>query len=284
VLIPVLAVALPFGWRARAVFAVAALVPVVAWSLNASAPVSTGGGSSLFVGTFLPGDGTLNGTKRALKWPTLRANPRLRGLHARELPGDLVLDVVAARHPGIDRDAALRKEAWNNLRTYPREDPVAYAGMIAAKLPRLWLKVSPRGDGLRTTPMRLWHLAIVLAAFAGVLLTRDRTIIAALLAFTLFHLLVEALPRYALPAFGVLIAAGAAGWFARLAQPRTTAIVRAYSDPLRRASISAGPETESAPRIAPRSPASSSTTQLATPSPSAIAAKPTGPKSSGERG
>ena len=42
------------------------------------------------------------------------------------------------------------------------------------------------------------------------------------------------MPRYALPLLPALIATGAAGWFA---QPRTTASVRAYSAPLRRASI-----------------------------------------------
>ena len=58
---------------AAALAAVAALVPVLAWSLNVGAPVTTGGGSSLFVGTYLPGGGTLIGTKRALKAETGRS-------------------------------------------------------------------------------------------------------------------------------------------------------------------------------------------------------------------
>ena len=97
VLIPVVAVMLG---RRGAWFAVAALVPVVAWSINVGAPVTTGGGSSLFVGTFLPGGGTLPGAKRALKAETIRFAPELRGRHAKELPGDRVLDAVAARDPG----------------------------------------------------------------------------------------------------------------------------------------------------------------------------------------
>jgi hypothetical protein len=129
--------------------------------------------------------------------------------YAKDLPGGVVLDAVAARHPDRDRDAALRAEAWRNLRTYPREAPAAYAAMVAKKLPRLWLKPSPRSDGLRATPLRIWHALIVLAAFAGLLL-----------AFTLFHLVVEAIPRYALPALPVLIAAGTAGWFSWLAARR----------------------------------------------------------------
>jgi 4-amino-4-deoxy-L-arabinose transferase-like glycosyltransferase len=218
VLIPVVAILL--GRRHGAVFAVAAIVPVGLWSLNVSAPVSTGGGSAFFVGTFLPGDGTLGGTKKALKAETLRGQPKWRGTHAKDLPGDVVLDTVAARHPGMDRDAALRAEAWRNLETYPREDPSGYATMVATKLPRLWLRPSPRSDGLRTTPLRIWHALIVLAAFAGLLLARNRLVLGSLLAFTLFHLVVEAIPRYALPALPVLIAAGTAGWFSWLAARR----------------------------------------------------------------
>ena len=148
VLLPVLALALG---RKGVVFAAVALVPVLAWSINAGAPVSTGGGSSFFIGTYLPGNGTLPGAKAALKWETLRHSPELRGIaHARELPGERVLDAVAARHPGLDRDAALRAEGWRNLRTQPRAHPLAYARMLAAKLPRMWLTPSPRDDGLRT--------------------------------------------------------------------------------------------------------------------------------------
>jgi hypothetical protein len=283
VLIPVLVVVLALGRQGAWRFAVAAIVPVAAWSLHVGAPVTTGGGSSLFVGTYLPGHGTLPGAKRALKAETVRFAPELAARHAKDLPGDRVLDAVAARRPALDRDGALREAAITNLTTYPREHPTRFAAMVASKLPRLWLGPSRDGGGRTGELVRLWHALLVLVAIAGLLAGRNRTILAALIAFTLFHLIAGAMPRYALPLLPALIATGTAGWFARLAQPRTTSSVRAYSDPLRRASISAGPATESASRIAPRSPISSSTTQLATPSPSAIAAKPTGPKSSDER-
>ncbi len=141
VLIPVVAVMLGRrgGW-----FAVAALVPVVAWSINVGAPVTTGGGSSLFVGTFVPGGGTLTGTKRALKAETIRFAPELRGRHAKELPGDRVLDAVAARRPGLDRDAALRDAALHNLATYPRERPLRFAGMVALEAPAALAAPIPR--------------------------------------------------------------------------------------------------------------------------------------------
>jgi hypothetical protein len=249
---------------------------VVAWSLNAGAPVTTGGGSSLFVGTYLPGGGTLTGTKRALKRETIAHSPYLRGRHAKELPGDRVLDAVAAREPGRPRDAALRAQALRNLATYPREEPAAFAGMVAGKLPRLWLVPTRGGDRTRP-PLRLYHALLILLALGGVLVARDRTMLAVLAAFTAFHLLAGAMPRYALPLLPALIAAGAAGY------PRTIASVRAYSAPLMRASISAGPLAAPAARIARRRPASSSATQLAAPSAAASASNRTGPKSSRER-
>ena len=210
-LVPVIAIVL--GPRRGGIFLAAALVPIVAWSLNAHAPVSTGGGASLFVGTYLPGGGTLPGTKRDLKAETLRFAPQLRNpRRSRALPGDKVMDTVAARRPQLARDAALRAAGLHNLSTYPREDPAGFAAMILKKLPRLWLKPSPRGAGLRGTPLRLWHLAIVLIAIIGLVRKPDRLILAALLAFTAFHLLVPAMPRYALPLLPALIAAGCAGW------------------------------------------------------------------------
>jgi hypothetical protein len=276
VLIPV--VALLLG-RRGVWFGLVALVPVVAWSINVGAPVTTGGGSSLFVGTFLPGGGTLLGAKRELHAETVRFAPALRGRRARDLPGDKVLDAVAARRPWLDRDAGLRAAALHNLATYPRERPLAFAGMVASKLPRLWLRPSRAGTRTRGV-VRVWHVLLVLAAFAGLIRSRNRTLLAVLVAFTLFHLIAGAMPRYALPLLPALFAAGAAGW---VAQPRTTSRVRAYSAPLQRASISAGARAASASRTARRKVASSSATQLATPSPAATASNDTGAKSSGER-
>jgi hypothetical protein len=215
VLVPVLAVTL--GRRGGAVFALAALVPIAAWCVNSSVPVSTGGGTAFFIGTFLPGEGTLPGAKQALKWETLRRSPELRRIkHARDLPGEEVLNTVAARRPGLERDAALRAAGWHNLATYPRLDPLGYARMMLAKVPRMWLTPSPRSNGLRTTWLKLWHLLIVLAAIAGL---RDRRVLVALLAFAAFHVVVEAIPRYALPMLPVLIASGCAGWRAPRRRP-----------------------------------------------------------------
>ena len=137
--------------------------------------------------------------------------------HAKDLPGERVLDAVAARRPGLSRDAALRAEAARNVSTYSRRDPLGFARMLAGKPLRLWLTPSPRDDSLRTPALRVWHAAVVVFALVGLLRLRDWRVIAALGAFTVFHLAVPALPRYALPILPVLIAAGCAGWLA----PRT---------------------------------------------------------------
>ena len=65
--------------------------------------------------------------------------------------------------------------------------------------------------------MRIWHLILVVFAIVGAVRLRDRAILAALIAFTAFHLIVPAMPRYALPMLPILMAAGCAGWRA----PRT---------------------------------------------------------------
>jgi 4-amino-4-deoxy-L-arabinose transferase-like glycosyltransferase len=212
------------GARAAAVLLVAALVPPALWSLNASletgrlVPVTTGGGTAFFVGTFLPGNGTLPGAKRALAAEAVRRFPDLRRYrYVGSIPASAVMDAVAARRPHLDRDAALQAAARHNVATYLPAHPLRYAGMLLAKVPRLWGAPSPRTNGPRSPALTVWHILVVLGALAGLLLGARRspllaTVLAMLAVFTAFHMVVEAIPRYALPAFPLLVAAGAAGW------------------------------------------------------------------------
>ena len=80
-----------------------------------------GGGSSLFVGTFLPGDGTLRRHEGRAE--------RLRDA-ARDPARCWTRSPPAARTSTAS--AALRAEGWDNVRTYTREDPLGYAGMSLA--------------------------------------------------------------------------------------------------------------------------------------------------------
>ncbi len=122
------------GTLTAAVLAGAAVLTLAPWSVFASGvagrfvPVSSGGASNLFVGTYLPGDGTMFGLKRALGFrPT---TPQL-----------FVIDRVAREHgsPPAAREAALRDAAADNDRRYVLGDPLGFAAMAVAKVDRLWL-------------------------------------------------------------------------------------------------------------------------------------------------
>src|SRR5207253_4714052 len=87
-LAPVVVAIVVAAWKRRvvagaAILGVAAVtvapwVTFVASRKHSLVPITTGGGSNLFIGTYLPGHGTIFGLKRALG-PTLRAHhPSLR--------------------------------------------------------------------------------------------------------------------------------------------------------------------------------------------------------------
>ena len=135
-------------WRAGAVAGCATLLGVLAivgpWSAFASrrdghfVPITDGGPTTLFVGTYLPGHGTIFGLKHALAREAMRVHPSIRHKAIFRLREKVFLDAVAARHPGLSRDAAISAELHRNLRVYLLGRPVAFAGMLAAKTWRMW--------------------------------------------------------------------------------------------------------------------------------------------------
>ena len=147
---------------------------VAPWSIFASSredsfvPVSTGGASNLYVGTYVPGDGTMFGLKR--EWADrVRAHyPHLRDEPTWRLPQLRVMDTVAATHPEApDREAALRAAARDNVREYVVGDPLGFGAMAVRKVSRLWLSYSVGTVRHQRDAMRALHVALVLAAFAG---------------------------------------------------------------------------------------------------------------------
>ncbi len=217
------------GLRAAIVPALAllagALVPVGGWSAFVSlendvlVPVTTGGGVTLFIGTYLPGDGRLDRAKVVLAPEIHRRFPWTRRYAPRDIPGKVAMDAVAARRGRGrgERDELLRAEGMDNLRRYARESPVEYAAFFLNKLPYLWLRPS---QALRQPALGLWiaHVVLVLAAAAGLLLglvrTRDTAlaiVLAILASVTLVHVITAPGPRYALPLLPILWIAGAAG-------------------------------------------------------------------------
>ena len=110
--------------RAVAPVLVALVVVLTPWTIFASSvtghlvPLSSGGASNLWVGTYLPGDGSIFGSKRALAPEVKRLYPRLSDHRPDQISQVHVIRAVAARHPGLREEAALRKETLVNLREY----------------------------------------------------------------------------------------------------------------------------------------------------------------------
>jgi hypothetical protein len=220
--------------RVLALIGCAALV-VVPWSAYISArsghltAVTTGDAPVLFIGTCLPCDGMLLGLKQTYGDEARLRNRALRGVPDTRLPASAVLDAIAARHPGRDRESALRREALSNV-GYDLRHPIGYAGMELRKLRQLWLRPSRIGTSERIQAVVIVHVVLIVLAFAGLILGLVRarspglTAIALVLAYgTAVHLLTTADSRYNLPLVPLLFAGGAAGLFAARSRQGITA-------------------------------------------------------------
>jgi hypothetical protein len=209
---------------AGALLAGAGLV-VVPWSAYASnragsfVPVTRGSAAPLFVGTYLPGDGHTVGMKRALEAEVKRFRPQLRNTPAFEIEAGNYMDMIAARHPELSKDRAIRKEARANLRRYAAGDPAGFAVMKGDKVQRMWTRYARGGARHTSTPIRVLHVVLVLGALAGLLLGvwRRRSVplmivLAVALYSTALHTLVVSQARYNLPLMPALLSAGVAGW------------------------------------------------------------------------
>jgi 4-amino-4-deoxy-L-arabinose transferase-like glycosyltransferase len=227
--------ALLWMWRGRgeprrglvtagALLAGAALV-VVPWSAYAShragsfVPVTQGSAAPLFVGTYLPGEGNTVGMKRALEDEVKKFRPQLRGTPAFEIEAGNYMDMIAARHPSLSKDRAIRKEARANLRRYAVGKPLRFAVLMGDKVQRMWTRYARGGARHTSAPIRVLHILLVLGGLAGLLMGiwRRRSVplvivLAILLYSTALHTLVVSQARYNLPLMPLLLASGAAGW------------------------------------------------------------------------
>jgi hypothetical protein len=217
----------------------ATLMVILPWVIFASrqagalVPVSSGGAANMFMGTHLPSRGSLYGIKRELGDELRRHDPRYREVRDLALPGQRILDAVAARNPSLERDESLRLEALRNLRRYMLGEPVSFAGMMAAKVWRLWGDYTRGGIHRDIPPLTVLHLVLILASFAGIVAGLWRTrqvVLVAIAGVIVYASLVNALfvseARHALPLMPLVFAGGAAGWAlwgsARAAQRRET--------------------------------------------------------------
>jgi len=216
------------GWRAAGLAALAlvagAVVAVAPWVRDAShvrgsfVPISTSGGSAFFVGTYLPGNGNMFGLKRSLGNQLRLQDPQLASVPNFRLPQERLLDLVAARHPELARDASLQRQARENLDRYGLHRPARFLGMLAAKAARMW---TTPNRGRKPLLAGAWAVHIVLVGLAllgtllGMALARGRglgAMIAIALASTATNAVFLSEPRHLLPLLPALFAAGAAGW------------------------------------------------------------------------
>jgi 4-amino-4-deoxy-L-arabinose transferase-like glycosyltransferase len=196
-------------------------LPWIAWASvhqHRPVPVSDGGSNNVFVGTYLPGDGTLFGLKRELGPETRRLHPDLRRRSDYQLTQYEVLRTVAHRRPDEPFNRALRDEALANLSRYGLRHPADFAAMLAGKAKRMWLMYFVGGGRERQLPVSIAHLVLVLLALAGLVagiaVARDPMLvaIAALVAYsTAVNVVLVAEPRHNLPLLPVLVAGGVAG-------------------------------------------------------------------------
>jgi hypothetical protein len=224
--------------REGAALAAIPLLVAAPWSVYASiqagrvVPVASSGPSTLFVGTYLPGDGRMSGVRRELQLYVRRHMSNLSQVRTANLKAEYVLrayirerhpELIPGPHRAIPEDklrAALAFEARRNLRTFAIGQPLAFAGMEAGKVARMWGGYYRGGTRNLRSWLLAWHLLLVgLAtggALAGLALARRRRseltlLIIPVAASTAVNAFFVAQARHNLPVLPLLVAAGAAG-------------------------------------------------------------------------
>ncbi len=244
--------------RAAGPILVALLVILTPWAVFATSkaghfvPLSSGGGSNLWVGTYMPGNGSMFGAKRALADEVRARNPDLAGKRWFQLRQTDVIATVAARHPGLSTDAALRKEGMQNLRDYAIGDPVSFAAMGARKVWRLWGGYTLGTYRNPRTPVTVFHLLLVafgaIGLVAGFIATRGSAPMWLLGGVLLYVSAINALlvseARHNLAVMPIVVATGAAGVFLAAARVRER---RRAAPPERRVAASLSGDVRGAP-------------------------------------
>jgi hypothetical protein len=218
------------NWRtalAQAALLLAGVVVVVvpwtvrnAVALDRLVPISTGGGQVLYAGTYLPSDGN----PEEVGAEVVAENPEIFSpADAQNLRLEQILARLAAHtYPGTESDEALSKMGKKQLWDDVSEEPLEYAGFVAAKVGRIWSH-GPR-DVMREPVWEALHWALLAFGLLGlsVLAWRRRwealLIGVVFLAITAISALLVASPRRVLvmlPLLAALAGSGvvfAAGW------------------------------------------------------------------------
>ena len=167
----------PRALRRAAVYLAAVLVTLAPWVAFASLEqhglvvITTGGTDSLFIGTYLPGDGSQFQTVAAFKPAVCRRFPD----DCNSPPGDAapMFRLITAEHPGDSRSQAITAAVLENLRKYMLGRPLSFTALLARKLWGMWNAPWSGGNGTRLAPSGLvaaLDLALVAAAWLGLLI------------------------------------------------------------------------------------------------------------------
>ncbi len=138
-------------------------------------PLSTGGGQTLFTGSYLASAGD----PLEVMPDVLRQNPVLAGRIAVEnarsgegresITPERVLGLLASsRMPGVPTDVALARMGRENYLDALRDDPIGLSGYLAGKSARIWWR--GRTDLTGSPAGRALHMVLIAAALAGLLL------------------------------------------------------------------------------------------------------------------
>lgn len=180
------------NWRLSllraAVFLGAALVVIAPWTirnevaLERFVPISTGGGQVLFAGTYLPSDGDPEkvGAEVVERHPELFAPDAAQKLRLEQILARL----AHARYPELETDQALSKMGKEQLWDDVSEEPLEYAGFVAAKVGRIWSH-GPR-HVMREPIWEALHWALVALGLLGLAVLAWRRRWEALLLATIF--------------------------------------------------------------------------------------------------
>jgi hypothetical protein len=133
-------------------------------ALDRFVPVSTGGGQVLFAGTYLPSDGDPEkvGAEVIERHPELFGPMALQRLRLEQILARL----AEQRYPGMETDKALarmgREQLWDDI----SDHPVEYAGFVATKAWRIWVR--GQRDVMQEPGWKLFHWALVAFGLIGI--------------------------------------------------------------------------------------------------------------------
>lgn len=126
-------------------------------ALDRAVPISTGGGQVLFAGTYLPSDSDPErvGAEVVERHPELFGRDALERLRLEQILARL----AAQRYPDLETDQALSRMGKEQLWDDVSEQPLEFAGFLAAKVWRVWGH-GPR-EVMREPLWQVFHLFLV---------------------------------------------------------------------------------------------------------------------------